>query len=71
MNGLRHSEPPEYLTPEEVAAQLRVSLSQVYALVKKGPANGGLDGAKFGRLVRITAQSVKQYREAAHAAALA
>jgi excisionase family DNA binding protein len=54
-----------YLRAGEVARRLNVHQHQVYELVKRKD----LVGVKFGRILRITEQSVNEYIAAAHAAA--
>ena len=54
-----------YLKAGEVAKRLNVHQHQVYELVKRHD----LVGVKFGRILRITEQSVNDYIAAAHAAA--
>jgi excisionase family DNA binding protein len=59
--------PPDhtYLHPADVAKRLNVHRNQVYVLVNRGD----IEGVKFGRILRITEQSVNAYIAAAHAAA--
>jgi excisionase family DNA binding protein len=45
------------LTPQQVAEQLQVSLTSVYALLWKG----AIPSAKIGRLRRVSADALQRY----------
>ncbi len=49
----------EYLTPKEIAEQLRVTDQAVYKWIREGK----LEGMRFGRAVRIPRGSVEKFIE--------